>query len=313
MLCISSLRRQERHMVSHAAQTVLGVSEQFFPVLYLVVAVVMAMVATVHCRILFAGDPGVPAERLAPQQVAFLTAGPRLAVYSALGGLRAHGAIGTGPRHGLTQTGPLPPGATALDVAVYNAAGTRVRGKSLHIYPTVRRAVDHLREELEATGLAVTERQSRAVRSWEFAGMAYLAVGILTAGMGRDDIPGIGYLLGSVVAAMALFWLLTSRAPDQTRAAHRVLADLRDRYHHLNPTNKPSYRLYGAAAAAMGIAVYGVSAFYTMDPAFAAEAQVQRVTPNGSGNTSYDSTSSSSCGSAGSCGSGGGCGGGCGG
>jgi uncharacterized protein (TIGR04222 family) len=297
-------------MVSHAAQTVWGVPEQTFPVLYLVTAVVLAMVATAHCRSLFAGDSGVPAEWLTPQQVAFLTGGPRLAVYTALGGLRAHAAIGTGPGKGLTQIGPLPHGATPLDLAVYKAAGTRLRGRSLHIYPTVRRAVAQLRQELEASGLAVTGRQSRAVRSWELFGMAYLAVGILTASMGRDDIPGIGYLLGALVAAMALFWLLVSRAPDQTRAARRVLADLRHRYRHLNPANNPSYRTYGAAAAAMCIAVYGVSAFYAMDPVFAAEAEVARVTPTGSGNTSSDSSSSSSCGSDSSCGGGGGCGGG---
>jgi hypothetical protein len=85
------------------------------------------------------------------------------------------------------------------------------------------------------------------------------------------------------------------------------MSSVRQSYQHLSPGQSPSYATYGAAGAAMGVALYGAASLYTMDPAFAAEAEIQRISASGgtSGSSSSCGSGSSSCG-----GGGGGCGGG---
>jgi hypothetical protein len=62
----------------------------------------------------------------------------------------------------------------------------------------------------------------------------------------------------------------------------------------------------------MGVALFGAASLYAMDPAFAAEAEIQRITASGgtSGFTGGDGGGGSSCSGGSSCGGGGGCGGG---
>jgi hypothetical protein len=86
------------------------------------------------------------------------------------------------------------------------------------------------------------------------------------------------------------------------RALRQVKTDSR----HLSPQMTPSLTTYGATGAAMGVAVFGAASLYAMDPAFAAEAEIQRVGAGGPLTTGGgDGGSSGSCG-----GGGGGCGGG---
>jgi uncharacterized protein (TIGR04222 family) len=94
-------------------------------------AVVFLVLVLIHRFRLHGGPAGFDANRLHPEQVAYLHDGPSLAVYTSVGGLRAAGAVGAAPGGALAQTGPMPAGATPLDRAVYNAAGKRLRVAAL--------------------------------------------------------------------------------------------------------------------------------------------------------------------------------------
>jgi hypothetical protein len=61
----------------------------------------------------------------------------------------------------------------------------------------------------------------------------------------------------------------------------------------------------------MGVALFGASTLFLLDPAFAAEAEIHRATSGGAGGDGGSSGSAgSSCSGGSSCGGGGGCGGG---
>jgi uncharacterized membrane protein YgcG len=89
------------------------------------------------------------------------------------------------------------------------------------------------------------------------------------------------------------------------------VADLRARYSYLAPASSPSYATYGANDAALGVALFGASTLYAMDPDFATEAEVQRAASGAVGSSSScgGSSSSGDGGGGSSCGGGGGCGG----
>jgi uncharacterized protein (TIGR04222 family) len=301
-------------MIAYAAEATWGIPGPTFLVLYLGAAAVITVLGVVHRRRLFAGASDVQVDRLGPQSVAYLNAGPRLAVYTALGGLRAADAIGTADDKTLVQTGPMPSGATPLDSAVYNAAGKRIQARTLHADPWVVAAVNQLRDSLESAGLAVPAGHRRTARTWALVGVAVVIVGVIRALAGASNNRPIGFLLLSIVAVLVLFGFGLFRIPNQTRAATKALADLRTRHAHLAPASSPAYATYGASGAAMGVALYGSSTLFAIDPAFAAEAEVQRVAALGSTGSSYDAGSGgSSCSSGSSCGGGGGgssCGGG---
>lgn len=292
-------------MTAYAATATWGIPGPAFLGGYLVAAAAIAVLATVHRRWLFAGPPGAPANQLGAQQVAYLNNGERLAVYTSLGGLRAAGALGSGPGGTLAQTGPMPMGATPLDTAVYNAAGKRIKAGSLLSDPWVRAATTRLRDDLEAAGAATTASQRRTARLWAVAGLALFAVGVarLVAGL-RNDRP-VGWLIAALLGVAVLTVQLWFATTHRTRAGTAALAELRDRNRHLAPASTPAYATYGAAGAAMGVALYGTASLYWMDPAFAAEAGIHRSAAAGSSSGGSSCSSGSSCG-----GGGGGCGGG---
>jgi uncharacterized protein (TIGR04222 family) len=283
-----------------------GIPGPTFLLSFVGAVVVLAILATVHRRSLFAGAPGTDVERLGPQQIAYLNGRGKLAVYTALGGLRAAGAIGSGPDKTLVQSGPLPSGLTPLDSAVYNAAGRRIRAREVAADQWVVAAIDQLREGLEATGLATTARQRRIARLWGVAGGALIVLGIarLIAGIANDK--AVGFLVLAIFATVIVtITLLGKSKATATRAATKGLTRLRKQHDYLSPGQSPAYATYGASGAAMGVALFGAASLYAMDPAFAADAEIQRASALGSG---YSGGSSGSSG--GSCGGGGGCGGG---
>jgi uncharacterized protein (TIGR04222 family) len=211
------------------------------------------------------------------------------------------------------QTGPLPSGVTPLDTAVYNAAGRHIRARDIGSDPWVTAAVDQLREGLETTGLVRTAAQRRTARLWAVAGGALVLIGIGRLIDGIQNGKPVGFLIPSLILAVVVtiaMLVLPSRAP--TRAATHGIAELRRRNQYLSPRQSPSYATYGATAAAMSVALYGAASLYEMDPAFAAEAGIQRARIEGAnhGGSSCGGTSGGSCGGGSSCGGGGGCGGG---
>jgi hypothetical protein len=97
----------------------------------------------------------------------------------------------------------------------------------------------------------------------------------------------------------------------RTKAGTAALGTLRAQHSYLSPKQSPAYATYGAAAAGMGVALFGAASLYALDPGFAAEAEIQRdMASGGSGYSGDGGSSSSSCSGGSSCGGGGGCGGG---
>lgn len=287
-----------------------GISGPTFLIVYLGAIIVVAVAATVHRRALFAGRPsgsawlGTGVERLGPQQVAYLNGRERLALYTALGGLRAAEAIGPGPDRTLVQTGPLLAGATPLDTAVYNAAGKHVRARDLGSDEWVRAAMTQLRDGLEAAGLATTAAQRRTARLWTIAGAALVALGIARLAAGLASGHPVGFLIGSIMLAAAVAIVLPARASAvPTRAATADVARLRRQHEYLSPRQSPAYATYGPGGAAMGVALFGAASLYAMDPAFAAEAGIRQASALGA--TGAWAGGGTSCGGGG----GGGCGG----
>ncbi|RZU53094.1 uncharacterized protein (TIGR04222 family) [Krasilnikovia cinnamomea] len=300
-----------------------GIPGPTFLLYYIAALVVITVGAIVHRRRLFAGPRDAQLDQLGPPQVAYLAGGPRLAVYSALGGLRATGAVGAGPDRTLVQAGPLASGATPLETAIYNAAGKRVRARYVHADQWVRTALTQLGDGLEAAGLATSAARRRTARLWALAALALLVLGIARVASGIANDKPVGFLLPLLFVA-GVVALLLARVPRQTRAVAGGLAALRAKNHYLSPRQSPSYSTYGAGSVALGVALFGTASLYSLDPQFAAEAEIQRMAAysgwSASGGSSSSWSSGSSCGSASSCSSGsssgsscGGGGGGCGG
>jgi uncharacterized protein (TIGR04222 family) len=289
-----------------------GIPGPTFLIAYLGAIIVVAILAAVHRRIISAGRAD-DVNRLGAQEIAYLTGRDRLAVYTAIGGLRASGAIGSGPDKTLLQTGPMPTGVTPLDTAVYNAAGRRIPAREVVTDTWVQSAVDELRQRLEEKGLATTAAQRRIARLWLLPAVALILLGIarLVAGI-RNDHP-VGFLVPSIFFAVIMAVTVLVRASRvTTAAATKGVAAIRRQSMYLSPRQSPSYATYGATGAAMGVALFGASSLYAMDPAFAADAEIQRV--NAAGWSAGTSGGGGSCGSSSSCGgSSGGGGGGCGG
>ncbi|MFD0823862.1 TIGR04222 domain-containing membrane protein, partial [Micromonospora zhanjiangensis] len=196
---------------------------------------------------------------------AYLNAGDRLAVYTALGWLRSADAVGIAPDGMLTTTGPMPTGSTPLDQAVYNAAGKRIRARDLTGDQWVRTALDELRQDLVRRGLAVDPARRGLALIFQLLTWTLLGLGAFRLVNGLSNGKPIGYLLITVVG-LAICFALTGRTPRRTRAGSAAVASLRDRNRHLAPNKSPAYTTYGSAGAAMGIALFGTASLWAMDP-----------------------------------------------
>ncbi|MGK5445428.1 TIGR04222 domain-containing membrane protein [Micromonospora sp. URMC 105] len=292
-----------------AAGDTWGVPGPLFLRLYLAVAVVAVVGTMLHRRRLLAGPDPSGVDLLGPQQVAYLNGGDQLAVWTALGGLRAAGAIDVRPDRKLIAAGPLPAGVTPLDQAVRHAAKRPVYSRELTRDATVARALTELRQGLEQRGLLVDADGRRALRRGPFLLFVLLMLGVLRLFSGLSNDRPVGWLLLTLIG-IGVACALLARTPRRTRTADAGVRDLRRRTAHLSPAAAPAYATYGAAGAAMGVALFGTASLWALDPGFAEQAEIQRQALSG-GSGAY-SSGGSSCGG-GSSSDGGGGGGGCGG
>jgi uncharacterized protein (TIGR04222 family) len=271
---------------------------------FLVIALVMRAVAT-------AGG-GTSLSKPTPGQLALLGGSRNLPIHSSLAGLRTAGVVDVGPAGELHVTGPAPTGLSRLDHAVYDAASRHVQASRLIYDSAVSTAVEQVEDELRRAGWVVDgERAGRArLGSWLLLGLALFGVIRIAAGLANDR--PVGFLLIAVIA-VAIVGLLLRRLPRLTAAGKRAVAEARREYSHLNPSLSPSWATYGMAGAAMGVALYGTTAFWAADPAFAESAGVERHglgSGSSSGGGDYSGGSSDGGGGGGDGGGGGGCGGG---
>ncbi|MEW1588758.1 TIGR04222 domain-containing membrane protein [Micromonospora vinacea] len=292
-----------------------GISGPTFLRYYLVaVAVVVATAVYYRIRLAAGSTAAMTAEPLGPQQVAYLNGGPQLAVHAALGGLRGSGAIGVRPDRRLTTSGTAPSGLTPLEQAIHWAAHQHSRVGDLPRDERVRVALHQIRNGLEQRGLLTDDAQRGRARFWTTILIALLGLGVLRLFSGLFNGHPVGYLLLTVITLL-IVTLVLRRAPALTRAGRAALRDVRREHTHLAPASTPSYATYGAAGAAMGVALYGTATLWALDPGFAEQAEIQRQAASGSGWTGGSDGSSGGGDSSGgdggsSCGGGGGCGGG---
>lgn len=291
-----------------------GMASSDFLFWFAVAAVVLHIVLARHRKRLFAGTPAMrPLAELHPVEVAYLSGGPKLAVYSALASLRHAKAIGTGRDHTLTQTGTMPLGVAPLEQALYNAAGQGVASRTVADHPWVRGALDRLRERLEDAGLLPTRQARLSARLGGLALLALAGVGVARVADGIANDRPVGFLIALlVVLFLSTLPVLVGSVPQTTGAGRRRLVGLRAHYGHLSPEHRPSFAVYGAAGAAMGVALYGTTMLWAMDPAFAEDAEIGREQLQAGGGAAVDVGGVGSEGSSDG-GGGGGCGGGCGG
>ncbi|WP_432954585.1 TIGR04222 domain-containing membrane protein [Micromonospora haikouensis] len=294
-----------------------GIPGPTFLGFYLLAGLVVVIGAIVHRRRVLAGPPAVGGAQLGPQQVAYLNGGNQLAIWTALGGLRGTGVVGVRADRRLAVGGPLPAGATPLDRAVHHAANQGLYARELGRDRWVAQALDQLRQGLEQQGLALTPARRDSARRGSYLLFTLVGIGLFRIFAGLSNDRPVGFLVLAVVP-LAVASALLARVPWRTRAADRALRELRRSNVHLAPASGPAYATYGAAGAAMGVALFGTATLWAMDPGFAEQAEIQRQALSGTGSSSVggcsggSSDSGSSCSGGSSCG-GGGCGGGCGG
>ncbi|MBB4961500.1 TIGR04222 domain-containing membrane protein [Micromonospora polyrhachis] len=294
-----------------AAGDTWGISGPVFLLVYFIAADLLVFATLAHRFLLFAGPRGFrDADRLHPQQVAYLNGGARLAVDAALGGLRAAGAL-SGRNERIVSSGSLPVGATQLDQAIYNAVSQGIRPSALRTHQWVVQAIDQLRRQLEVAGLVPTLAQRRTARLVPLllVGLVGLGAVRLIAGLSADK--PVGFLIALLAIVTVVTVVLLVVVPRQTRAAKSALRQLRIRHVHLSPGNSPSYSSYGTTSAAMAVGLFGGAALWGLDPRFAAEAEVQRnaIASGGSSGSSGCGGGGGSDGGGGSGCGGGGCGG----
>jgi uncharacterized protein (TIGR04222 family) len=288
-----------------------GIAGPTFLTGYLVAAAALLILATLHRRALLGGAPDALAARMGPQQAAYLNGGPRLALYSSLAGLRGAGVIGSGGTTGrLVTTGPKPLGLTPLDNAVYDAAHRHTSTREVGADPAVRGALERLRSGLEEAGWAVPDARRTGVRMWGLAALFLVGVGLVRFFDGLGNGRPVGYLVLALLAMAGVAVYLLVRVPVPTRAGRAAVRRLRAEQAHLAPANSPALATYGAAGAAMGVALFGGAALWAMDPAFAAEAEIQRQAAGSGYAGSSTGCGGGASGGGSSCGGGGGCGGG---
>ncbi|WP_428964660.1 TIGR04222 domain-containing membrane protein [Micromonospora fluostatini] len=292
-----------------------GISGPVFLGIYLTAVAVVAVGAAVDRARILAGPTGRP-DHLDAQQVAYLAGGAQRALWAALSGLRASGIVGVSPDRRLAASGSLPAGGTPLDVAVHRAAYRRRTARELHLDAEVGAALTTLRDTLRQRGLLLTPAQRQRLRTGGIVLFGLEALGWIRVVAGLTNDRPVGFLIASLIltAVLAVVFFL---APRQTQAARAALRAQRRQHAHLTPTAAPAYATYGAAGAAMGVALFGTASLWAFDPAFAEQAEIQRQSAAGStggGATGGgDGGGSGGDGGGGCGGGGGGCGGGCGG
>jgi len=247
-------------------------------------AAVIAVALVRRVAALRGGDAGRPPT---PSELAYLNGGPARAVLSALAGLRAFRAIDTGAPRTLRAIGPLPPGATRLEQAVYDAADRHRPPHALRADPGVAAALVALRVDVVRAGWLASAEQRRRARAsgWLVLGLALL--GGLRVATGVDAFPSGLVVLTLATAAAGTALLVVG---PRTVAGRRAVAMAR-RAHPATPITSPSWADGGdtdgtATPAAIGVALYGTAALWAADPVFASEAGIERV-PTGTASYGY--------------------------
>lgn len=258
-----------------------GVDGPSFLLAYVVIAASVWIAGTLVRRSIADGRPHGPVGDLTghPHDVAYLNGGPELAVYSALASMHLEGTIA--PERGSVRAVGRQDRADGLEWAIHFTAAVPVDRKRLQFHRPVVDALAEIDARLVESGLLLSADQRRRVRGvgWWMVGVAGLGLLRLLAGVADAKPVGFLAVVLFVVAVVAVVQL--SRTPRRTRLGDRTLAELQRQHHVLAPSMKPDWTTYGPAGAALGVGVFGMSALWASDPAFADEIAAQKATAGG--------------------------------
>lgn len=249
------------------AADVWGLGAHAFLVGYWVAAVVIlgpALAYLLRVRLW----PPPPPPPVSPQEAGYLSGGPHRAVQVSLAWLRACGTIGAhrGLLYPLATTSP--PGATALDRAVWRAVAGKTTAAVLVDDRRVSRELKALAYSLQRAGLAVRPAIRRALL---VAAAVLVAIGmvryLVSLNLGHLDIWLIYSVLGVGAIALAVAFVLTRQSTLAGQYAVRDLAR-----HESAPTDPRA----DATAVARQVALRGPVALWTVDQWFARHAHLVR-------------------------------------
>ena len=285
-----------------------GISGSDFLAGYLAALVVVFVIAIAVRAAAVRGSGDGSTRPPTAAELALYTEGPTHAIYTSLAALRLINAIDVGPQQRLSAIGSIPPGMSSLDQAVFDAASRGVPVHHLGSDQRVRAALDEVRRSVDRAGWLLTEAERSRARTglWLLLGLLALGVARLVAGVANDR--PVGYLVIVLVVA-GLATIPFARVPVLSATGKRTMAQQRQAYRHLSPDAAPAWGTYGFAGVAMGVALFGTSALWAVDPAFAETASITNRTISSSSSSSGGGDGGGSGGGDG----GGGCGGGCGG
>jgi uncharacterized protein (TIGR04222 family) len=287
-----------------------GISGPTFLLAYGVLTVAVAVAAVRARRALADVSAEVPATRLneRPYDVAFLNGGGELAVTAALSAMYRAGTISTAGR-GVVVAAERPESrADELERAIHHAAATGpVWRRALPAVGGVAFALHGVEQRLIAAGLLLTAERRRRIRLVGGWVLAVAAFGVVRVMAGFANNRPASFLIIGVVLVTAVGVALVGTAPRRSRAGDALLKRLAADHHVLSPSAEPDWAVHGPAGAALAVGVFGVSALWAADPAFATELAAQRVA---SGSGGFFAGGDSGGGGGSSCGGGGGgCGG----
>jgi uncharacterized protein (TIGR04222 family) len=289
-----------------------GITGPAFVVLYAVLIIVVGACWSMTRQQVRAArgsalHPGELSRR--PQDLAYLNGGPQLAIFAALSAMRLHGwvAVAAGK---VQAVGHLGTSATDLERAIHSESAQPVHRTELPARASVGTVLNSTAQRLARAGLLVSDDARLRLRRGVLWMVAVAALGVIRLVAGSQDGHPIGFLIAELLVVIVATAVMLRAIPRRTEHGDQVLAELRSLQYDLDPANKPNWTVYGPAAAALGVGLFGVSALWASDPAMAAEFEAQRVAAIGgaSGYSGGGDGGGSSCG-----GGGGGCGGGCGG
>jgi uncharacterized protein (TIGR04222 family) len=251
---------------------------------------------------------GRPAQReLHPYEAALLVGGRGRAIAASLAALysaKVITAAGAGQFQVISEPRMT---LTPLDDAIVRAIGqgmnTNVRTLPLH--PGVRRALGDLEGGLIGAGLSTGPGERARARLAALPLALLCAVGGVRIWAGIQNGKPVSFIVLAVII-VGLTWLgMVITTPDITGAGRRALAAARIRNRVLRPSMSPSWATYGPTGAALGVALFGGAALYSLDPAFAQASEMRRGlgVSSGTSGTSWSSSSSSSSCNSSSCGS----------
>ncbi|WP_214368563.1 TIGR04222 domain-containing membrane protein [Pseudonocardia sp. H11422] len=294
-----------------AAGDTWGISGPTFLMAYSVVAVAVWVAATRARRAIADQRPDRPLEDITahPHDVAYLNSGSELAVYSALSAMRLDGTIVTAGRGNVQAAGRIDRSADELERAIHFTATVPTARYRLQFHRAVVTALEGIEQHLVGGGLLSADRR-RAVRKVGFWMLVVAGLGLVRLLAGVADARPVGWLVVTLLAVTVVALVHLSRAPRRTPLGDATLERLRHEHHALSPAMKPDWAAYGPTGAALGVGVFGMSALWASDPAFADELAAQKLAATGgAGGGGYGGDAGTGSDGGGSCGGGGGCGG----